>query len=279
MRTHTSWDPQRYARFGEHRGRPLADLLAQVHASNPSLVVDLGCGNGPATLAIAALWPQARVVGVDDSEEMLDAARALDGSDRVEWVQGDLRDWDPASLGAPVDVIITNSTLQWVPGHLDLIPTWVGALADDGWFALQVPGNFDAPSHALMRETAEWHDRSAELMAALGMPSVGEPSTYLRLLARLGCTVDAWETTYTHVLDPEGTMDNPVLEWVSGTGLRPVLDLLTEEAERAAFLDPYAAALLQAYPRTSVGVIFPFRRVFAAAHRSRAVDATAGGEG
>ncbi len=278
MRTQTSWDPQRYARFGEQRGRPLADLLAQVHAEAPSLVVDLGCGNGPATLAVAALWPHARIVGVDDSEQMLEAAQVLDEAGRVEWVQGDLRDWDPASLGQEPDVIVTNSTLQWVPGHLDLIPTWVEALADGGWFALQVPGNFDAPSHALMRETAEWHDRSAELMAALGMPTVGEPSTYLRLLARLGCTVDAWETTYTHVLDPEGTMDNPVLEWVSGTGLRPVLDLLTEASERAAFLEPYAAALVQAYPRSPVGVIFPFRRVFAVAHHTGAGDATTAGE-
>jgi trans-aconitate 2-methyltransferase len=268
MRRQPSWDPEAYARFGDQRARPLGDLLAQVRVDDPALVVDLGCGNGPATLAVAALWPRARVVGVDASDAMLEAARALDTAGRVEWVQGDLRDWDPASLGQDPDVIVTNSTLQWVPGHLDLIPVWVDALADGGWLALQVPGNFDAPSHALMREQAEWHARSAELTAALGMPSVGEPSTYLRLLVRLGCAVDAWETTYAHVLDPEGTLDNPVLDWVSGTGLRPVLDLLTDGDERRDFLEPYAAALLEAYPRSSVGVIFPFRRVFAVAHRT-----------
>ncbi len=267
MRSTPTWDPVAYARFAEQRSRPLGDLLAQVRADRPSLVVDLGCGNGPATLTIAALWPDARVVGVEQSEAMLEAARADDRDGRVEWVQGDLRDWDIASLGRPADVVITNSTLQWVPGHLDLIPGWVAALADGGWFALQVPGNFDAPSHQLLRETAEWHERSAELMAALGMPSVGEPATYLKLLSRLGCSVDAWETTYTHLLDPEGDLDNPVLEWVSGTGLRPVLDILTDERDRAAFLEPYAAALLEAYPRSSVGVIYPFRRVFAVAQR------------
>jgi len=267
MRSTPTWDPVAYARFAEQRSRPLGDLLAQVRADQPSLVVDLGCGDGPATLTIAALWPDARVVGVDESEVMLEAARSADRAGRVEWVRSDLRDWDPASLGQAADVVITSSTLQWVPGHLDLVPGWVGALASGGWFALQVPGNFDAPSHRLMRETAEWHERSAALTAALAMPSAGEPATYLKLLTRLGCAVDAWETTYTHVLDPTGEMDNPVLDWVSGTGLRPVLDILTDERERAAFLEPYAAALRAAYPRSSIGVVFPFRRVFAVAHK------------
>lgn len=272
MRQQPSWDPEIYARFSGQRARPLGDLLAQVRAESPGLVVDLGCGNGPATLTLAALWPQARVVGVDASETMLESAQALDEEGRVEWVQADLHEWDPVSLGELPDVIVTNATLQWVPGHLDLIPTWVEALATGGWFALQVPGNFDAPSHALMREIASRHTRSAELMAALGMPTVGEPSTYLRLLARLGCVVDAWETTYAHVLDPEGVMEDPVLDWVSGTGLRPVLDLLEDEAELRAFLEPYAEALRDAYPRSPVGVIFPFRRVFAVAHKGAVAD-------
>lgn len=267
VRTQTSWNPTAYAKFADHRGRPFADLIAQVRTDDPELVVDLGCGNGPATLALAELWPNARIVGVDSAESMLDAARSLDTEDRVEWVQADLRDWDPASLGQTPDVIVTNSTLQWVPGHLDLLPTWVEALAPGGWLALQVPNNFDAPSHALMRETAATHARGNELAVALEVPTVGEPKTYLTLLSRLGCEVDAWETVYSHVLDPDGDSENPVLEWVSGTGLRPVLDILPEGEERDAFLEPYAAALTEAYPRSEVGVIFPFRRVFAVAHK------------
>ncbi|KRE43965.1 methyltransferase domain-containing protein [Knoellia sp. Soil729] len=267
MREQPSWDPTAYARFGEQRSRPFADLVAQVRCDDPELVVDLGCGNGPATLMLAQLWPDARVVGIDDAESMLEAARAMDTQSRVEWVQADLRDWDPASLGQAPDVIITNSTLQWVPGHLDLLPVWVEALAPGGWLALQVPNNFDAPSHALMRETAAGHARANELLAALDLPAVGEPKTYLTFLSRLGATVDAWETVYAHVLDPEGSSPDPVLDWVSATGLRPVLDILLEGEEREAFLEPYAAALREAYPRSEVGVLFPFRRVFAVARK------------
>src|SRR6478736_204745 len=208
MREHSSWDPTAYGRYAGERSRPFADLVAQVRTDDPSLVVDLGCGHGPPTLTLAELWPQARVVGVDSSETMLESARLLDPAERVEWVLSDLREWDPASLGQAPDVIVTSSTLQWVPGHLDLLD-----------------------------------------------------------LSRLGCDVDAWETTYLHVLDPDGEDENPVLTWVAATGLRPVIDILTDEDELAAFTEPYAASLADAYPRSSAGVLFPFRRVFSVAQK------------
>lgn len=261
------WDAAAYAIFEDERTRPLHDLIAQIHCGEPQLVVDLGCGNGPATLRLADRWPGARVVGVDSSETMLQAATRADPAGRVEWVRADASDWDPASLGAPPDVIVSNALLQWVPGHLDLLPRWIQALRPGGWFALQAPGNFDAPSHALMRVIAQTHSRAGELLNVLNRPAVAEPSTYLRVLARLGCRVNAWETTYLHVLDREGADPDPVLTWVSATGLRPVLGLLTDEAEREAFLAPYAAALHKAYPRTAEGVVLPFRRVFAVAQR------------
>lgn len=263
----TQWDPVQYARFADHRGRPFADLLARVGAERPALVVDLGCGNGPLTLSLARRWPGARIVGVDHSPQMLEAARELDAAGRVEWVEADLADWDPAGLGGAPDVILTNAALQWVPGHVELLPGWVEALAPGGWFALQVPSNFEAASHRLMREVARAHPARDRLVPALGRAGVAEPSQYVEALAALGCEVDAWETTYQHVLDPEGAQESPVLEWVRGTGLRPVLDALTDPAERDAYLADYDARVRAAYPRTAVGVVLPFRRVFAVAHR------------
>ncbi|HEY7719798.1 MAG TPA: trans-aconitate 2-methyltransferase [Pedococcus sp.] len=268
----TRWDPAQYARFADHRSRPFADLLARVGAERPGLVVDLGCGNGPLTLSLAERWPGARVVGVDHSPQMLEAARTADRDGRVEWVEADLAQWDPASVGDAPDVVVTNATLQWVPGHLDLLPRWVAAIAPGGWFAMQVPSNFDAPSHQLMREVAAAHPAAERLAPGLSRVAVAEPARYLDVLAGLGCDVDAWETTYLHVLDPEGRQDSPVLEWVRGTGLRPVLDALAGEEERAAFLADYDGRLRAAYPRTAAGVVFPFRRVFAVAHRGGEVS-------
>lgn len=263
----TRWDPGQYAKFAYERSRPFHELAARVGAAEPGLVVDLGCGNGPLTLALAQRWPAARIVGVDSSAQMLDAARALDADGRVEWIKGDLAQWDIGSLGAAPDVVITNATLQWIPRHLELIPAWTAALTAGGWFAMQVPGNHDAASHRLMREVAITQPRAGELEAALKRGGSAAPATYLQVLAREGLSVDAWETTYLHVLDPDGAQENPVLEWVKGTGLRPVIDLLTEEHERAAFVDAYAARLREAYPRTPAGVILPFRRIFAVGHK------------
>lgn len=266
------WDPRQYALFADHRGRPFADLLSRVDAREPALVVDLGCGDGPLTLGLAERWPQARVVGVDSSPAMLARARELDVDGRVEWVQARVEDWDPAVLtadvGGGIDVITTNATLQWVPGHLELVPRWVDALRPGGWFAMQVPSNFRAPSHVLMREVAARHPRAADLAPGLRRAdAVAEPAAYLGVLAGLGAEVDVWETTYQQVLDPVGAQRSPVLEWVRGTGLRPVLEVLTDEAELATFLDDYVAELDRAYPRQPWGVAFPFSRTFAVAHK------------
>lgn len=261
------WDPRQYALFSDHRGRPFADLLGRVTTPRPRLVVDLGCGDGPLTLGLAERWPHARVVGVDSSPQMLARARELDTDGRVEWVLARVEDWDPATLGSQVDVLTTNATLQWVPGHLDLIPRWVAALASGGSFAMQVPSNFGAPSHVLMREVAARHSRAADLTPGLERAAaVAEPAAYLAVLAGLGLEVDVWETTYQEVLDPAGTQRSPVLEWVRGTGLRPVLEVLTDEAELQAFLDDYVSELDRAYPRRQFGVAFPFSRIFAVGH-------------
>ena len=260
-----AWDPRQYAVFAGHRGRPFADLLARVDADDPRLVVDLGCGPGELTLGLAQRWPNARVVGVDSSPDMLARARELDGDGRVEWVEAAAEDWDPTESGGSVDVLVTNATLQWVPSHLRLIPSWVAALAPGGTFAMQVPSNFDEPSHRLMREVAARHARADDLRQGLARAqAVAQPQTYAALLLDLTSDVDVWQTTYEHVLpaDPDGP--HPVLEWVRGTGLRPVLGVLDEQ-EREAFVADYEKELETAYPRKAYGVIFPFTRTFAVA--------------
>jgi trans-aconitate 2-methyltransferase len=266
------WSPEQYEKFSNDRQRPFADLISRIGASAPAVVVDLGCGPGPLTLSLARRWPQARIIGVDSSHAMLDQARRNDSLGRVEWAHvEDVATWDPAGVGAPIDVIITTALLQWVPSHLELIPRWVDALAPGGWFAMQVPGNFTAPSHTLLREVAAQSPRAADLLPLLrGGEAVGEPAAYTAVLAGLGCAVDAWETTYQHILDPAGDLGdegNPVLEWTRGTALLPVLQLLQDETERADFIAAYGNALLRAYPRKAFGTVFAFRRIFAVAHK------------
>jgi len=268
--TDAAWDPRQYAVFSGHRGRPFADLLARVDTDAPELVVDLGCGPGELTLGLAERWPDARIIGVDSSPDMLGRARELDRAGRVEWVEASAEDWDPTGSGASIDVLVTNATLQWVPGHLRLIPSWIESLTPGGIFAMQVPSNFDAPSHRLMREVAARHPRAADLQPGLDRArAVARPETYAALLLDLAPEVDVWQTTYQHVLPaaPDGD-PHPVLEWVRGTGLRPVLGVL-EADERERFVRDYERELDTAYPRRSFGVLFPFTRTFAVARTPR----------
>lgn len=263
----SSWDPAQYERFADHRSRPFVELLGRVASADPRLVVDLGCGNGPLTLLAAQRWPDARVIGVDSSPDMLARARSLDTAGRVEWLQADIADHQLGAAGPP-DVVLSNAALQWVPTHRELIPGWLQALAPGGWFAMQVPGNFDAPSHRLIRDAAAQHPRRDELVPLLRADPVGEPAQYADLLAT-GCAhIDVWETCYLQILDPDAAQRHPVLEWVTGTALRPLLDALPA-ADRQAFLADLAHRYAAAYPRRPYGVPFAFRRIFAVGQRSR----------
>jgi trans-aconitate 2-methyltransferase len=254
------WDAGQYLRFGGERSRPFFDLIAQVGSADPGYVADLGCGPGNLTAVLAQRWPRATVVGVDNSAEMIATATrdAAPGLANLSFRIGDVWDWRP---DRPVDVLACNAVLQWVPDHQRLLLNWVDLLAPGGWLAFQLPGNFDQPSHAIVRELAQSPRWRSLLADAELNRQAGDPAEYVELLARPGYQVDAWETSYLHVL-PGG---DPVLEWTKGTTLRPVLAALDEE-QAAAFIDEYGERLRQVYQPRSFGTIFPFRRVFTVVH-------------
>jgi trans-aconitate 2-methyltransferase len=79
--------------------------------------------------------------------------------------------------------------------------------------------------------------------------------------------VDAWETTYLHVLQGE----DPVFRWVSGTGARPTLQALqaVDDGLRTRFEEEFKRRLRAAYPTEPWGTVLPFRRVFVVAQKRR----------
>lgn len=253
------WSSVQYERYADHRGRPFFDLLAAVRVQDPRSVVDLGCGPGTLTATLAGRWPGATVIGVDSSRDMLSAAARHSDPPHLTFVEADLREWVP---DRPVDLIVANAVLQWLPDHRALLPRLVDRLAPGGWLAFQVPGNMSAPSHEILRQVCmlpPWRERVAGLLRP---DWIAAPEEYLSDLSGLGCTADVWETTYYHVLEGE----DPVLEWVKGSALRPVLAAL-EGAEREALLATYRDRLREAYPARPWGTVLPFRRVFAVGRR------------
>jgi trans-aconitate 2-methyltransferase len=261
------WDPTQYARYADVRGRPFVDLMARVDCASPRRVVDLGCGPGNLTALLAERWPSAVVEGLDLSPEMIMRAGSADGvAFRVENVVS----W---TMPPDADVVVSNAALQWVPGHQDLLSSWASSLPSGGWLAFQVPGNFDAPSHTLLRSLAtspRWAPLVGDVLRH--RDAVETPAGYAALLLGPGLAVDVWETTYLHLLSGP----DPVLDWMRGTGLRPILAALADQAApdpgesrpaAAVFEAEYAAALRAAYPATDHGTLFPFRRIFAVAHQ------------
>jgi trans-aconitate 2-methyltransferase len=200
-------------------------------------VVDLGCGPGNLTSLLRSRWPGAELRGLDSSPEMIDRARAAD----------------------PIDVLVSNATLQWVSGHLDLLPALASRVRAGGWLAFQVPGNFDEPSHTIRTELAAEAPYDVHTQG-VAVPSSHDPVVYLEALTALGCRVDAWETTYLHVL----TGADAVFTWVSGTGARPTLQALPDDL-RPGFEDEFRRRLRAAYPERDGRVVLPFRRIFVVA--------------
>jgi len=252
------WDPEHYRRFSDERSRPFGDLVARIRADSPRQVVDLGCGPGELTASLRRLWPDAEILGVDSSPAMIAKAQAFADDGRLRFLERDLRTWRPDS---DTDVILSNAALQWVPGHRTLLAGLVERLSSGGWLAFQVPGNFAAPSHVLLHELADT-DPYAAYTTGLLRPASAEPVDYLADLSTLGCRVDAWETTYLHVLSGP----DPVFTWISATGARPVLQALPDDL-RGRFELEYQRRLREAYPAQPHGTVLPFRRIFVVAQR------------
>lgn len=252
-----SWDPDRYLVYAAERGRPFVDMVSRIDTSKPRRVVDLGCGPGNLTALLPARWPGADVLGIDSSKDMVDRAlndgASAGGVGGVRFELGDVRTW---RADEPVDVLLANATYQWVPEHLELLPALVAQVAPGGWFAFQVPGNHGEPSHVLLHELAA-DPRFAGYTDGVARPHSHDPEVYQEVLLELGCRVDAWETTYLHVLEGE----DPVFTWISGTGARPTLQALPVGL-REEFVSDYKQLLREAYRPGPHGTVLPFRRIF-----------------
>ena len=252
------WNPDVYLAFADHRGRPFYDLTSRIDAKTPRRVVDLGCGPGNLTETLTQRWPGAVIEGVDSSEEMVAAARQRG----VDAVVGDVSVWSPAP---DTDVVISNATLHWIPGHAELVVRWVEELESGSWLAFQVPGNWEAPSHRSLLEVARRAAFAEPLrdMPFQDSPVVLTPSDYAGLLTAAGCTVDAWETTYIHDL----TGETPVLDWITGSSLTAVKSRLSDEAWEQ-YRQQLIPLLADAYPIRADGrTFYPFRRIFVVARK------------
>jgi len=253
------WSARQYLKFEDERTRPPRDLLAQVPLAAPQRVVDLGCGPGNSTELLIERYPQAEVIGLDSSPDMLRQAR--ERLPTCSFEHADLASWVPQQ---PADLLFANAVFQWVPDHPTVLQRLLQALPQGGVLALQMPDNTNEPALALMRDVASagpWAQTLAHAAAARDdLPTV---ANYYDLLRPHCSRLDIWHTVYNHVMaGPQA-----VVEWFKGSALRPFLSPL-DEAMRAGFTADFTAGIAKAYPARFDGkVLLRFPRLFIVAVR------------
>ncbi len=249
----SDWDTALYLKFEPERTQPARDLLARLDVA-PRRIVDLGCGPGTSTRLLAARFPQAEILAVDQSEPMLAEARRRLPDARFE--VADIAQWRPRQRP---DLIFANAALQWLPDHESLFPRLMSYLAEGGALAVQRPDYRQEPSHALMRLVAAdgpWADRLVPIAKTRAV--IATHVEYYAWLKPLSAALDIWQTTYVHPMSGVGA----VVDWFRGSALRPFLNPL-DECEREQFIERYMRELADAYGVEPNGpLLFLYPRLF-----------------
>ena len=256
-----TWDPSVYLAFADHRTRPFVELINAVDLGPEQVagIVDLGCGPGHLTQYLRRRWPDAQILGIDSSPEMIEQASTENDDPRASYAVEDVSTWLPAG---PVDLIVSNAMFQWVDDQWNVLDRLLERLSPGGAIALSVPDNAEKHAHRSLYELASREPYAEHLLEARRLQHLGADQ-YLRFFTNRGLRVNAWATTYLQIL----TGDDPVFTWVSGTGARPFLQGLDDDL-RATFVEEYKAMLRAAYPSESFGTVFPFTRTFAVATKT-----------
>ncbi len=252
-----TWHPAQYLQFSTERLRPALDLLAQIPLEHVEKIADIGCGTGSVIPYLRQRWGNAHIVGVDSSPDMLATAQQQLKDEQIHWQLADIANWQ--SSYAPFDVLFSNAALHWLPNHPHLLPHLLTHLAKNGVFAMQVPNNFAFPTHTCLFELAKQNFWSPYLTPHLPPPPfVLSPEAYYVLLAKHCQSVNVWQTTYYHNLQGE----HPIFEWIKGSWLRPILDILPLELHQR-FAADYSQLLANAYPQDAQGkTLLAFTRLF-----------------
>lgn len=255
-----AWDPGHYLKYADLRVRPALDLLARIPLETAARITDLGCGPGNVVEYLRVRFPDGDIQGVDNSAEMLNAAKSSHG-DAAMWVQADAASWCPDQ---PQDLIYSNAALQWLDRHEELFPRLMEFVVPGGVLAVQMPNQFAEPSHVLMRQVALDGPWAKTLKPLLREAPVAELGQYYDWLSPACESVEIWQTSYMQVMSG----NDPVLDWISSTAFAPLRDALPAD-QRGPFRDAVGVELRRAYPKRGDGkTLFPFRRLFIIAHKA-----------
>lgn len=251
----SDWNPDNYLIFKKQRTQPAIDLANRVKEYNPKTIVDIGCGPGNSTVVLKNIFPDADILGIDSSANMINKAKSKHSDICFELC-------DVNELNGTYDLLFSNACLQWVPEHERLIPRLMNNISPDGILAVQMPMNQDEPLFRIIEKTvssSKWNFDKA----ILENNEVLAPDKYFDILSECSNDFDMWENVYYHLMPSHEHM----IDWVRSTRLRPYLDVL-DDNEKLELESDILSETKNFYPSTASGeVIFKFRRFFFVAHK------------
>jgi trans-aconitate 2-methyltransferase len=254
------WNPDSYLKFRNERTQPSIDLVSRIEIVNPSSIIDIGCGPGNSTQALFERWPNADIIGLDHSQEMI--AKAKSDYPNRKWIHADAAHYDPQET---YDIVFSNATLQWIQNHEKLIPRLFSFLKVNGALAVQVPANDKSPLHKSLLTVSKndkWYKFSGDCDRLLNYQSA---SYYYDILNGLSSKIDLWETTYYHILSNHQAL----IEWYKSTGMRPFLERLPDDGFRKQFDNEVLEGCRESYKVQKDGkILYPFKRIFFIAYKS-----------
>lgn len=249
-----SWNSEQYLKFKAERTQPAIDLANRITVQSPTDIIDIGCGPGNSTEILKKRYPNAAVVGADNSENMLEAARKKYPD--IEFIICDASR-DLGRLCGKFDIVFSNACIQWVPDHHKLLREMMSLLKEGGELAVQIPMNYDEPIHKIIGETAsseKWRDKFNDPRHFYTLT----PEKYYDILSEISSDFSMWQTTYFHRMKSHSN----IMEWYKSTGLRPYLETLSP-ADKEEFEKDIFTEVEKAYPKQANGeIIFRFPRLF-----------------
>ncbi|MFZ2540008.1 MAG: methyltransferase domain-containing protein [Oscillospiraceae bacterium] len=250
----SDWNSSQYLKFENERTQPAIDLVNRINSNNPKKIVDIGCGPGNSTQVLSLRFPNAHILGVDSSENMIETAKR--NYSKLDFKICDASK-DLESLGNNFDIVFSNACIQWIPNHSQLLKSMIKRLKLGGVLAVQTPMNHKEPIHKIIGEISTSNKWKAEFQNSRNFFNLTE-NEYFDLLSSISTQFSIWETTYFHTMKSH----NDIIEWYRGTGLRPYLDALSHE-KKSIFEQEVFEQVVEAYPIQKNGnIIFKFPRLF-----------------
>lgn len=252
----SEWNPELYLRFEKERTLPVHDLISHIQIENPKRIIDIGCGTGTSTRALLNRWPDAEIIGLDNSKTMIEAAKK--STDKIKWMLWDA-DKDKLPEGK-FDLIFSNASLQWVKNTDDLLKNSFAAINDGGAFASQIPYGTSMAINIAMHNLSKAGKWTKYYEPGFNPPPYyREIGYYYDAFCTLTNNISVWETHYNHVMPSQ----KHILDWYKSTGLKPFLDHLPNEELKTEFENDLLEQLNIVYkPQKDGNVLFPFRRLF-----------------